>query len=168
MFGEKLLALLQTSMSNWTPTTTTFPLVLPQQWAPSNDKLLFIRFSRSYNTLGITLTFNVESVVRLQLVFSSKSCPALSEAWAPAYAEPLYIQLLASVGTDAAQHYMYSGVDVGWQRRCKTCQSLRELYNQGTVSSCFSFGGHHDGYRVRLCCAGWRILTPHKGNDRTT
>ena len=25
-------------------------------------------------------------------------------------------------------------VDVGWQRRCKTHQSLRELDNQGTVS----------------------------------
>ena len=26
------------------------------------------------------------------------------------------------------------GVGVGWRRRCKTCQSLRELDNQGTVS----------------------------------
>ena len=25
----------------------------------------------------------------------------------------------------------YSGVGVGWQRRCKICQSLRELNNQG-------------------------------------
>ena len=28
---------------------------------------------------------------------------------------------------------MYIGVGVGWQRRCKTCQLLRELDNQGTV-----------------------------------
>ena len=27
---------------------------------------------------------------------------------------------------------IYVGVGVGWQQRCKTCQSLRELYNQGT------------------------------------
>ena len=26
---------------------------------------------------------------------------------------------------------MYFGVNVGWQRRCKTGQSLRELGNQG-------------------------------------
>ena len=30
---------------------------------------------------------------------------------------------------------------------------------------CFVFGGHHDGYRVRSYCAGWRTLTPPKGND---
>ena len=28
---------------------------------------------------------------------------------------------------------MYIGVGVGWQRRCKTCRSLRELDNQGAV-----------------------------------
>ena len=39
----------------------------------------------------------------------------------------------ASVGTDAVKHCMYIGVGVGWQRRCKTCQSLRELDNQGTL-----------------------------------
>ena len=40
---------------------------------------------------------------------------------------PLYILKLASVDTDAVKHYMYIGVGVGWQRRSKTCQSLREL-----------------------------------------
>ena len=41
---------------------------------------------------------------------------------------------------------MYVGVGVGWQRRCKTCQSVRELDNRGTVfvfivfvSCCFVF-----------------------------
>ena len=35
---------------------------------------------------------------------------------------------------------LYIGwVGVGWQRHCKTCRSLRELDNQGTVF-CF-FGG---------------------------
>ena len=29
---------------------------------------------------------------------------------------------------------MYIRVGVGWQRRCKTRQSLRELDNQGTVA----------------------------------
>ena len=28
---------------------------------------------------------------------------------------------------------MYIGVGIGWQQRCKTCQSLREVDNQGTV-----------------------------------
>ena len=28
--------------------------------------------------------------------------------------------------------FVYVEVDVGWQRRWKTCQSLRELDNQGT------------------------------------
>ena len=28
---------------------------------------------------------------------------------------------------------MYIGVGVGWQQRCKTCHSLREQDNQGTV-----------------------------------
>ena len=55
---------------------------------------------------------------------------------------------------------------VGWQKRCKTCQSLRELDNLG--GTVFCFGGHHDGYRVRSYCAGWRALAPHKGNDRIT
>ena len=32
---------------------------------------------------------------------------------------------------------MYIGVGVGWQRRCKTCQPLRELDNQGIVFVCF-------------------------------
>ena len=42
---------------------------------------------------------------------------------------------MASVGTDAVKHYtrMYIGAGVGWQRRCKTCQSLRELDNHGAV-----------------------------------
>ena len=40
---------------------------------------------------------------------------------------------MASVGTDAVKHLAYIGVGVGWQRRCKTFQSLRELDNQGTV-----------------------------------
>ena len=34
---------------------------------------------------------------------------------------------------------MYIGVGVGWQRRCKTCLSLRELDNQGTVFFVFFF-----------------------------
>ena len=54
---------------------------------------------------------------------------------------------------------------VGWQRRRKTCQSLRELDNQGAF---FLLGGYHDGYRVRSYCAGWRTLNPHKGNDHIT
>ena len=54
--------------------------------------------------------------------------------------------MLASVGTGAVKHYMYIGIGVGWQRRCKTCLSLRELDNQGAVF--FFFGGHQDGYRV--------------------
>ena len=61
---------------------------------------------------------------------------------------------------------MHVGVGVGRQRRCKACQSLRELDNQLTVS--FFFCGHHHGYQVRSCCAGWRTLTPHKGNDSST
>ena len=28
---------------------------------------------------------------------------------------------------------IFVGIGVGWQRRCKTCQSLRELDTQGTV-----------------------------------
>ena len=60
---------------------------------------------------------------------------------------------------------MHIGVGAGWQRRCKTSQSLRALDNHGTV---VLFGGRHDGYRVRSYCAGWRTLTPHKGNDRIT
>ena len=58
------------------------------------------------------------------------------------------------------------GVGVGWQRRWKLCQALRELDNHGI--DCFFFGGHDDGYRVRSYCAGWRTLTPHKGNDGIT
>ena len=57
---------------------------------------------------------------------------------------------------------------VGWQRRCKTFRSRRELDHQGAVFLFFPFGGHHDGYLVRPYCAGWRTLTPHKGNDRIT
>ena len=34
---------------------------------------------------------------------------------------------------------MYNGVGVGWQRRCKTCQSLRVLDDQGTVCVCVFF-----------------------------
>ena len=34
---------------------------------------------------------------------------------------------------------MYIGVGVGWQQRCKTCQSLRELDDQGTVFFFFLF-----------------------------
>ena len=60
---------------------------------------------------------------------------------------PPTIQQLASVGTDDVKLYMYIGVRVGWQRRCKTCQSLRELDNQGKVF--ILFFGHHDGTRVR-------------------
>ena len=52
----------------------------------------------------------------------------LSEAWAPAnpgtHAEPLYVFYVGRVG-------------VGWHRRCKTRQSLRELDNQGTVTFFF-------------------------------
>ena len=47
------------------------------------------------------------------------------------------------------------GVGVGWQRRCKKCLSLRELDKEGTVFFFFVADGHHDGYRVRSCCAGW-------------
>ena len=71
---------------------------------------------------------------------------------------------MASVGTDALKTNMYIGVGVGWQRRCKTCHSLRERDNQGTVF--FFFTGHHDGYRVTVCrsyCAGWRTLTRTRG-----
>ena len=32
----------------------------------------------------------------------------------------------------------------------------------------FFLGDYHDGYRDRSYCAGWRTLTPHKGNDRIT
>ena len=47
---------------------------------------------------------------------------------------PSGIYIIVGLGcTDAVQHFMYIGVGVGWQRRCKTCQSLRELDNQGTV-----------------------------------
>ena len=68
---------------------------------------------------------------------------------------------------NAGKRFMYIRVGVGWQRRCKTCQSLRELDNQGTVFVLF-FGGHHDGYRVRSYCVGWKTLSPHKGNNRIT
>ena len=47
--------------------------------------------------------------------------------------------MLALVGTDAVQHYMYIRGGVGWQRRCKTCQSLRKLDNQGTILFLFLF-----------------------------
>ena len=49
----------------------------------------------------------------------------------------------------------------------KYAKSLRELGNQGTFF-CVFHGGHRDGYRVRSYCAGWRTVTPHKGNDRIT
>ena len=42
---------------------------------------------------------------------------------------------------------MYIGGGVGWQRRCKTRQSLRGLDNQGTV---FFSSDHHDGCRVTV------------------
>ena len=45
---------------------------------------------------------------------------------------------MASVGTDAVSICVYIGVGVGWQQRYKTCQSTRELDNQGTVF-CFLF-----------------------------
>ena len=38
---------------------------------------------------------------------------------------------------------------VGWQRYCKTCRSLRELDNPGTVF--FSLAVAHGGFRVHLC-----------------
>ena len=44
-----------------------------------------------------------------------------------------------SVGTDAVKGCMCTRVGVGLQQRCKTCQSLRGLENQGTVSFTFSF-----------------------------
>ena len=44
----------------------------------------------------------------------------------------------------------------------KSCQSSRELDNQGTVIFLF-FGGHLDGYLVRSYFAGWRTLTPQRG-----
>ena len=43
---------------------------------------------------------------------------------------------------------MYTGVSVGWQRRCKTCQSLRELDNPGAVFLFLFCGDHQNGYRV--------------------
>lgn len=63
-----------------------------------------------------------------------------------------------------------AGVGVGWQRRCKTRLSLRELEHQGTVflfSRFLRFGGNRDGGRVRSYCAEWRTLTPGKGDDIT-
>ena len=53
---------------------------------------------------------------------------------------PLYTVLVISTvvfSTLVPPPPPYIGVGVGWQRRCKTCQSLRELDNQGTVSFLF-------------------------------
>ena len=64
----------------------------------------------------------------------------------------------SEVGIDAVKSYLYIGVGVGWQRRCKTCQSLRELDNQGTVCLLF-LGGRQDGYRVdHIVQGGERLL----------
>ena len=64
---------------------------------------------------------------------------------------------------------MYIGVGIGWQRRCKTCQSLRELDNQGTVVAvfCFCFAVTMMVIELDQLC-GVENLTPHRGNDRIT
>ena len=60
-------------------------------------------------------------------------------------------------------------VGIGWQQRCISRQSLRELDNQNTVFVfvlvLFLAVVIADG-RVRSYCAGWRTLAPHKGDDR--
>ena len=40
---------------------------------------------------------------------------------------------MVSVGTHAVKGYIYVGIGVGRQGRCKTCQSLRKLDNHCTV-----------------------------------
>ena len=55
-------------------------------------------------------------------------------------------------------------VGIGWQRRFKACQSLRELDNQCTVClfSCFFFG-HHDGDLVDHIVRGGEPLFRTRG-----
>ena len=67
---------------------------------------------------------------------------------------------------------------VGWvivsrQGRCKTHQSLREVGQPGyrflfVCLFCFVLAVAMAGGRLRSFYAGWRTLTPHKGNDRIT
>ena len=63
---------------------------------------------------------------------------------------------------------MYVGVDLGWQRRWKTCQSLREVDNQGTVFFMFFLAVTMMVIELDHFSAGWRTLSPHKGNGRIT
>ena len=58
-------------------------------------------------------------------------------------------------------HYMYIGAGVGWQRRRKICQSLRELDNQGTVFVFVFLAVTMMVIELRrrsCCCAEWRTL----------
>ena len=94
------------------------------------------------------------------LIAHNNDCSSLAAAAPPPYPtdhrlRPLEICIcvLASVDTDAVKHGMCIGVGLGWQRRCKICQSLRELDNQGAVFFWGGFGGHHAGCRVRSCRA---------------
>ena len=67
------------------------------------------------------------------------------------------------------QVYTVGWAGVGWQRRCKTRQSLRELYNQGSVFCLFVFFcGRHGWRSSQIRYAGWRALTTYKGNNRIT
>ena len=62
----------------------------------------------------------------------------------------------------------YAGwVDVGWQRHCETCRSLRERDNRGTVFFSAVDDSWRSSYR-RSLCAEWRTFTQHKGHDRIT
>ena len=58
-------------------------------------------------------------------------------------------------------------VGVGWQRRCKTRQSLHELGNQATLFVFWWSPWLAVEFYIMYVC-GWRTLTPHQGNDFIT
>ena len=65
-----------------------------------------------------------------------------SDAWSMAeWLRQTINQYVSSPGPVICTRYYIGWVGVGWQRRCKTRQLLRELDNQGTV---VFLGGHHD------------------------
>ena len=80
----------------------------------------------------------------------------------------MILVFISSLGSSNPPPQFYiDWVGVGWQQHCKTCHSLRELDNQGTV---FSGGGGRPQLVVELdhLLRGGAPLLRTSGNDLVT
>ena len=94
--------------------------------------------------------------------------------------QPFFRDQPQATGTQPLRRFTYNSTAIFRRTTCMAPQVPGARVHPGSLrcpnSSGYSvlrpppffFGGHHDGYRVRSCCAGWRTLTPHEGNDRIT